>query len=357
MSQESINSQPSDASALISKLENLRKEEVSYFKSFSSKRKTLQVFFNFSIVTFTIWLILWAIGIMGMNTKLESFMVLKGSMVLGLLFLVVLLALLLLMKVPKHKPNKKSILAQSYRQLYLPYYLEEVYNGTTPISCVVDKEEDFRKELKLSRLIKLQESIIDIGHITLSFEDKVFPAFVTNIHIQKQIGNNKPITTLKGLFVAIRLPEQIKNNALFFPISNNQQHFESVSFNDIITGDNEVRRLIKQHEPKVSHTLVDEFNKYVLMLGRNPSWLVNEINEECVTTLLNINNQHKQNIRIEIDAHHIYAFLPNSTFLQGPSTKESWDKGKLSDYTQQEINYLQDLIQQLTKIAVSLYGI
>lgn len=357
MSQEPIHSHSQEATTIIANLEKLRKNEVSSVQSFSSKRKIIQVFFNFSVVAFTLWLILWTIGIIGLNTSLEKFMLLKGSMVLGFLFLLSLVALLLLMKIPKNIITKKSSLAKEFRQQYIPYYTEEVYLGKTALSYSFGEEQNLRKNLKLSRLIKLQENILDIGAISLFFEDAYFPATISNIHIQKQVGNNKPSTTLKGIFVAITLPELIKNNVLFFPISNNLQHFESVSFNDIIIGDNEVRRLIKQHNAKVPHTLVDEFNKYVLMLGRNPSWLVNEINEECVNTLLSINNQHKQNIRIEIDAKHIYAFLPNSTFLKGPNPKEQWDESKLNAYTQQEINYLQDLIQQLKKIAVSLYSI
>jgi hypothetical protein len=353
MSQEFNYNSKKSPPDMVAVLEQARKDELQTKQSVGKKRQLWQTIFTFSLVAFLLCLIVWAIGIGGLTVGLEKFALGIGSIILGVLFLLSAAALYILIQLPKPKGNISDATTK-YIQDYIPYFLSECYEKIA-IQLENNHSEAFTQQLKTCRLLKIQESIAQIAQQTLVFDKKYYSATVSDLRISKQISNNPPKTTIRGIFIAIQLPQVVQNNAAFFSIKNAQQHFESLSFNDFILGDNEVRRLVKQHDHKVPHNLVDEFNKHLLMLSRNPAWLVNQINESAANILLELDKTYQHNIRIEINTNHLYAFLPLPQFLSPPPLTDTWDSQNLQQHTQTQIDQISELIDQLQDLITAIY--
>lgn len=338
---------------IVAVLEQTRKSDLHTKQYIGKKRHFWQTNFTISLVAFLLWLIIWAVGIGGLTVGLERFALGFGSIILGILFLLSAALLYILIQIPRPKSNISEATTK-YIQEYVPYFLAEHYEKSN-ITLEATHSETFAQQLKTCRLLKIQESIAQIAQQTLVFDKKYYSATVSDLRISKQISNNPPKTTIRGIFIAIQLPQSVQNNAVFFSIKNQAQHFESLSFNDFILGDNEVRRLVKQHDHKVTHNLVDEFNKHLLMLSRNPAWLVSQINESAANILLELDKTYQHNIRLEINADHLYAFIPFSNFLSPPATTDIWDSQNLQQHAQTQIDQISELIDQLQEIITAIY--
>jgi hypothetical protein len=338
--------------SIIEQLEQIRLKQLSDYLAISKAKKLRKIVFNISSLLFLAALLFWAFALSGLSPKLYDFAIVIGSIILTALCALVAFSLYWLMQLPKKA--KADNLQIQYLNLYMPYFLAESYKKTAPV-YTSNILINLNQTLKASRLLKLQEYLPEQKNIALEFRSKNYPTTVCPIKVEKKISNNNPFVSLNGFFVKILLPELVQNNALFFSIHNNAQHFESLSFNEFILGDNEVRRLPKQHDQQIPNELVDEFNKYILMVGRNPAWLVNKLNETAVELLIQIDAIGLQNIRIEIDQHHLYAFIDADKFLAAPSIRKTWTAELLQQHAEHQLELIQNTIATLKALVAAIY--
>lgn len=337
---------------IIEQLEQIRLKQLSDYLAITKAKKLRKVLFNISSLVFLAALLFWAFALSGLSPKLYDFAIFTGSFIIAALFAFVAFSLYWLMTVPKNSINDN--LQTQYLSLYMPYFLSKIYKKAS-IKYPSPILDNLPQKLKTTRLLKLQEYLPEQDYTAFEFSD-IFGAIAASpIRIEKKIANKPVITTLNGFFVKIPLPELVQNNALFFSIHNDKQHFESLSFNEFILGDNEVRRLPKQHDQQIPNELVDEFNKYILMVGRNPAWLVDKLNETAVELLIQIDAIGFQNIRIEIDQHHLYAFIDADKFLAAPSIRKPWTAELLQQHAEQQLELIQNTIATLKALTVAIY--
>lgn len=348
---ESSSLTPSTLS-VIEQLEQIRLKQLSNYLTISKAKKLRKVVFNLSSIIFLAALLFWAFALSGLSPKLYDFAILIGSFIVVALFALVAFSLYWLMKLTKNSSTDN--LQTQYLSLYMPYFLAKIYKKAR-IKYPSPILQDLPQKLKTTRLLKLQEYLSAQSYTAFDLSDNFGTIAACPIRIEKKIANKPITTTLNGFFIKILLPELVQNNALFFSIHNNTQHFESLSFNEFILGDNEVRRLPKQHDQQIPNELVDEFNKYILMVGRNPAWLVNKLNETAVELLIQIDASGFQNIRIEIDQHHLYAFIDADKFLAAPSIRKTWTAELLQQHTEQQLELIQNTIATLKALVAAIY--
>ena len=237
---------------------------------------------------------------------------------------------------------------------YICYYLAKLDAAERRYSSGV--ETAAMKAMYKSRLLKLQEQIHKIGNATLEWQQGDSSVLVSNLELGKQIAQQPMRTQIRGVVVELRLPTEVRNNAVFFSIRNEQQHFDSLSFNAYILGDNEVRRLVKEHDQRIAHELVDKFNRHFLLVGRNPAWLVDNIDESAVSALLQLDETMQHNIRIEIDSDYVRAFLPYADFLAMPTAAQPLTAQCLREHLGAQLAGLDALAQDLRAVVRDIYG-
>jgi hypothetical protein len=337
---------------IIAQLEQIRIKQLADYLAEAKTKQLRKILFNATSALFLVALLLWAFALSGLSPKLYDFAIFKGIFIIAGLLALVIAALYWLMQLPKSTATDN--LQTAYLSLYMPYFLAESYQKNEAI-YPSNSLDNLLQKLKTSRLLKLQEYLPEQKSLAFDFPSKYYPASVSPLKVEKKISNNPETVTLDGFLVEIKLHDLVQNNALFFSIHNDTQHFDSLSFNEFILGDNEVRRLPKLHDQQIPNELVDEFNKYILMVGRNPAWLVSHINKKAVQLLLELDDIGLDNIRIEIDQYHLYAFIHNLKFLAPPSMNTIWTAELLQQHAEQQLELLDKAITALKALAIAIY--
>lgn len=335
---------------LVARLEQYRQAQREQGAARRRQKKQQRVLFVGSWLLSLLWLLLWALGVSGVVRGWQPFMLVAGSVILVVLLSFALWALWRLMQKVEKMPESTL----SPWEEYIRYYLAKVDDDERRYSS--GTETTAMKAMYKSRLLKLQEQIHKIGNATLEWQQGDSAVLVSNLELGKQIAQQPMHTQIRGIVVELRLPTEVRNNAVFFSIHNEQQHFDSLSFNAYILGDNEVRRLVKEHDQRIAHELVDKFNRHFLLVGRNPAWLVDNIDESAVSALLQLDESMQHNVRIEIDSDYVRAFLPYADFLAMPTAAQPFTAQLLREHLAGQLAQLDALAQDLRAIVRDIYG-
>ncbi len=341
----------SNEAKYVALLEQYRQTELTRRQSLQKQKAQRRAVFIYSSLLTMFWLIIWAIGVSGAVKSWLPFMQVSGSLLLAAFMAFFLFALSRLMRQPKVAPA--SHLPEEWEN-YINHYLAKQESSSRQYARGI--KDPTLAAIQKSRLLKLQEFIAFTGTATIEWQTGNKSLMVSDLQLCKKIAQQPARQQINGIVVQIRLPQEIRNNAIFFSLNNEQQHFESLSFNSFILGDNEVRRLVKEHDHRIAHDLVDEFNKHFLLVGRNPAWLVEHIDENSVATLLRLDKEMQHNIRIEIDGNYLRAFLPYAGFLAMPSLQTSWNADLLREHLQSTFEKIDALTQDLSNIIHDIYG-
>ena len=206
---------------------------------------------------------------------------------------------------------------------------------------------------KQSRLLKLQEQIESIGYDAIEWHSRDVATYISKIHLQQLNSKGLLQSSAQGLFVRMELPFALPHNAVFFSIQNQAQYFESVQFNDLVLGQNVVKRLVKRYDNLVAHTNVDEFNKRFLMHGQHSDWLENHVSDALVLRLLGLSERFQHQLRIELQDSVLTAVLscaPTQCWAIPRDKKPLAPAQWLARY-ETDANTMADLVADLKEIA------
>lgn len=210
--------------------------------------------------------------------------------------------------------------------------------------------------LKQSRLLKLREQIVAIGDDAITWEQRGFTIFISKIHLQQINSKGLPQSSAQGFFVRMELPFALPHNAAFFSIQNQAHYFDSVQFNDLVLGQNVVKRLVKRYDNLVTHTNVDEFNKRFLMHGQHTDWLENHVSDDLVLKLLSLSDRFQHQLRLELQNSTLMAVLsccPTQCWAI-PRDKQQLSPTEWLNRYEADADMVVDLVDDLKEIATLL---
>ncbi len=306
------------------------------------KAQKAKTWFFVSWIIFTVWLLVWALGMADTANSFGSFMLYYGSVVLAILLLLSAAAFYWLMSWQAQIKETEETTKPSRYQEILALLIEECFEN-----CHFEAQnEHLETILRNSRLLKINEQIQIIGQNSLSLKNENGNVWVSALALQKKDKKNKLHPSLNGLFIKISLFEAIKYNLLIFSIKNQEQYFENVALNNFVLAESQVKRLAKRADNAISAENIDEFNKNFLLAGRNLNKLDEVMSNQFIEKLHELLNLCRGNIRIEIDNQHLIACLSfaNNPLSQAPHSNQFDDFCQLLyKQTEQILQFCRDL--------------
>jgi len=304
-------------------LEEGFKQQLQSHQHGSQARKQWQKakrWFFVAWVIFTIWLVLWALGMADTSNSFGGFMLYKGSAILAILLGLTVWAFYWLMGWQAQTKQLEEGSGRSRYQEILPLLIEECFE-----QCRFEpKNEQLETILRNSRLLKINEQVQLMGSNCLSLKNENGAVWVSPLALQKKDKQNKIHPSLNGLFIKMALFEPINYNLLIFAIKNQEQYFENVALNNFVLAESQVKRLAKRADNAISSENIDEFNKNFLLAGRNLNKLDEVMSDQFIVKLHELLNLCRNNIRLEIDNQHLIACLSfaNNPLVQAPHSSQ-----------------------------------